>query len=117
MKNEASTTKDDIAKLIRALPVDTSTPERYWIPLVGLYSGMRQGEICQLYVDDIQQYDDIWCFNVNDSGDKRVKNLASKRIVPVHPNLIKIGFLDYVEGMRSSEQPPVYYFPTLQKLP
>ena len=76
--------------------------------MVGLYSGMRQGEICQLYVDDIQQYDDIWCFNVNDSGDKRVKNLASKRIVPVHPNLIKIGFLDYVEGMRSSEQPRLW---------
>jgi integrase len=100
--------KADIAKLIRALPIDTSTPERYWIPLIGLYSGMRQGEICQLYVDDIQQYDDIWCFNVNDSGDKRVKNLASKRIVPVHPVLLNKGFIDYVEGMRTLELPRLW---------
>jgi integrase len=37
---------------------------RFWIPLIGLYSGMRLNEICQMDVADIQTIEGITCFQV-----------------------------------------------------
>ena len=34
-------------------------PENVWIPLIILYQGMRNNEIAQLFVDDIQEKDGI----------------------------------------------------------
>lgn len=31
---------------------------------------------------------------------RRVKNRASRRVVPIHPKLIEQGFLDYVKEVR-----------------
>lgn len=73
--------------------------ERKWIPLIGIFSGMRLDEICQLYLEDIQQIDDIWCFNINDAKGKKLKNLSSRRIVPVHPFLLEQGLLGHVQAM------------------
>lgn len=74
----------------------------YWVPLIGLYSGMRLNEICQLYVADIRQEDGIHIFDVNDDGqDKALKTPTSRRIIPIHKELIKRGLLDYTAQMRS----------------
>ncbi len=57
---------------------------RFWVPLIALYSGMRVEEICQLYIADIVQIDNIWCFSVNENTEnkehfKHVKSLAGIR--------------------------------------
>jgi integrase len=62
-------------------------------------------EICQLDVRDIQHFDGITCLKVaaglNEAGQqKRVKTAASERIVPVHSELIRFGFLAFVESQR-----------------
>lgn len=76
-------------------------PERFWIPLIALFTGARLNEICSLYVGDIQTIDDIPCFNINqDMPDKSIKTDSSARVVPIHPNLIDIGFLGYVETQK-----------------
>jgi len=93
-------TPDDIKKIVANLPEPASKPERYWIPLIGMFSGMRMGEICGLHIDDVKQVDGIWCFNVDDEDDKRLKNLSSKRVVPVHPYLIQGGFISFVDKLR-----------------
>lgn len=63
-------------------------PSRFWSPLVGLFTGMRLEEICQLCLSDIQTVDGVRCFSINDEGDiKHVKTFAGKRLVPVHPFL------------------------------
>jgi integrase len=106
--------KEDLTKLmleIKALP-----PEKlsyYWIVLIALFSGMRQNEICQLYLEDIKSLDDIFCFDVNRNLDKSLKNKFSRRIVPISPVLIEIGFLEYVEKIRASKSPRL--FPDLKK--
>lgn len=69
----------------------------YWVPVIALYSGMRLNEICQLERSDIACHDSVWCFDVNDDGNKKLKTASSKRKVPVHSELIKLGLLDYVE--------------------
>ena len=74
---------------------------QYWIPLLGLFTGARENELCQLYVDDIQNEGGIWFIDINDNKDKRIKSLYAKRKVPIHSTLInKLHFLDYVEKLK-----------------
>lgn len=40
----------------------------YWVPLIGLYSGLRLEEICQLHCDDIVSEDGIWYFDINEES-------------------------------------------------
>jgi len=81
---------------------------RFWLPLISAFSGLRMQEILQLEKHDIKQTDDVYYFDVNDKvygndyapeGEyiKRLKAKNSLRKVPIHPELIKIGFLSYVE--------------------
>jgi integrase len=71
---------------------------KYWIPLIALFSGARQNEICQLQMSNIIVAKGITCFQITEceEDDTKVKNMNSKRIVPIHPTLLKLGFLDYV---------------------
>jgi integrase len=76
------------------------SPFQYWVPLIAFFSGMRIDEICQLYLDDIQEIDGVAAISINDDLDKKLKNKASRRIIPIHPKLIDLGFLEYVGTLR-----------------
>lgn len=76
-----------------------------WVMLVGLYTGMRLEEICQLYVDDIQQSDSgIWCFVVEAKRPDQSVKTGEKRKVPIHSELIRLGFLDFIAGRPGDER-------------
>nr|WP_155988164.1 site-specific integrase [Brevundimonas sp. EAKA] len=89
---------------------------RFWIPLIGLYSGMRLNEICQLDVADIQVVEGVLCFLVRadptEAGRKRLKTKTSERVVPVHPTLLRLGFSQYLAARR--EQNSQKLFPELR---
>jgi site-specific recombinase XerD len=86
--------------------------EKYWLPLLGLYHGNRLEEFAQLHRADVQQEEGIWFLDINDEGNKQVKNEQSKRRVPLHPELHRLGFLDYVE--RTAPNSTNRVFPLLQ---
>lgn len=92
---------EDLVRILYSLPRDDAYPERYWIPVIAMYSGMRLDEICQLHLEDIKEVDGILCFDINDGGQRKVKTSASKRIVPVHPVLVDKGFVRYLESRRA----------------
>ncbi len=76
-----------------------------WGPLIGLYTGARLNEICQLTVEDIREIEGVWCFDFNEDGEgKSLKTVASQRVVPVHDQLIRLGLLERLEKLRSSGQ-------------
>jgi integrase len=76
-------------------------PEKFWIPLIALYTGARREEICQLRVADIIGDSGIPCFNITDrEEDQKVKTKAAIRKVPIHPQLTALGLLQYVENLR-----------------
>ena len=80
----------------RMIPVGS---HKHWVPLIGLYSGMREQEILQLYVEDVRQYENIWVFDLNlNHPDKKLKTIQSKRLVPLHEDLISMGFLRFLES-------------------
>jgi integrase len=68
----------------------------FWAPLLGIYTGARREELAQLALDDIKEVDGVLVFDINDTGNKRVKNKSSIRTIPVHSTLLKIGIVDYI---------------------
>ena len=92
----------DIEMIKINLVLDPEKPERYWVPMIGMYSGMRLDEICQLYVADVVEIDKVLCFSVNEGDDKKIKTQSSKRIIPVHPRLIDHGFVKYLDSLKAS---------------
>lgn len=83
---------------------------RYWVPLIMLFSGARPAEIAQLSIDDVRQEHGHWIMHITTEGDgdKTVKTAGSMRVVPVHKELIKLGFIDYHAGMKKAGQPRLF---------
>lgn len=69
-----------------------------------LLSGVRPNEFAQLYIGDVKQTDaGTWYLDLNDEAldsAKTIKTASSRRRVPIHPELIKFGFLAFVEQRR-----------------
>jgi len=68
-----------------------------WIPLIALATGARLEEIAQLRTADIT-LDTIHgpLLNITDEGEEQhVKTLTSRRTLPLHPDLIKSGLMQY----------------------
>jgi integrase len=85
-----------------------------WLPLLALFNGARQGELAGLKASNIQQEANTpLLFIVADRrASKRVKTQVSERVIPVHPQLVQLGFLEYVEKRRS-EGEHAWLFPTV----
>ena len=70
----------------------------YWPVLVSLYQGTRQAETLQIRREDVVAVDGTLCISITDEGQgQRLKNRASKRVLPVHPLLLSCGFAEHVE--------------------
>lgn len=77
----------------------------YWAPLIALFMGLRRGEIAQLRVQDFSTVDKIPIVAVAaDAGiDGRSRKTANaRRRLAVHPELIRLGLLRFVEDRRAS---------------
>jgi integrase len=79
----------------------TERPSLYWCPLLALYGGLRLTEAGQLLRDDIKQVDGVWVISVAPSETKRVKSRAGQRLVPVHPKLEALGFIEFVRSVNT----------------
>lgn len=75
---------------------------RQWLPVIALYMGCRLEEIGQLFVEDVRTARGISYLAIRGEagGEQSVKTQASIRDVPLHPVLLKLGFLDYVAKVR-----------------
>lgn len=74
-----------------------------WAALLGLYTGARASEVGQLLVRDVFEEHGIPCLRISDEGEhQKVKTEVSLRTVPLHPELLKIGFLEWVDGKRKA---------------
>ena len=81
----------------------------YWVFLLGIFSGMRTNEMCQLRLSDLKKVDKIWFMFVEDSENTKVKTESSIRKIPLHPQLIELGFIDYVGNLRKKKKTRVFW--------
>jgi integrase len=91
----------------------------YWLPLIALFMGARREEIGQLrvsdvkrvpYVDEAEKRQEVWCLDITEFSDdddddlaNSVKTAAGNRLVPIHPTLMQLGFLDYVAKLEDKK--------------
>lgn len=85
----------------------------YWLPVLALFTGARMEELGQLRVGDIKKanYPDAdnemrSCWGMHFVADTdgngqvtRLKNAESERFVPLHPELDRLGFLNYLDDL------------------
>jgi integrase len=77
-------------------------PSKLWLPLLAASTGARLEELGQLRVTDVRHRDGIDYISVNtDDEGKSLKTRSSHREVPIHPELVRCGFLDHVAKRRS----------------
>jgi len=112
-------------KLLFAAPVFTKgeRPEggrsdaAFWLPLMGLFSGARQSELASLTVADVRtdEPNNVTALFITKDRErsKRVKTRQSRRAVPVHPQLVKLGFLDYVQDEQRTRGDDAWLFPLI----
>lgn len=85
-----------------------------WLPLLALFTGARLEELGQLLVSDIQKDEGVTFFNINNIGDgKSLKTDSSHRKIPLHPELVRLDFLEYV-AFRQKTGADAKLFPDLK---
>jgi integrase len=85
---------------------------RKWTPLLMLYSGARPSELAQLAVSDVRGDNAIPYISIlteydpNDPDDRDFvlshKTENARREIPIHPELVDLGFLEYVRERRDA---------------
>ncbi len=95
----------------------TSNPDKLvnkddhkWPTLIAMFTGARLNEVAQLHTGDVRQFDGTWCIDINDNDGKTLKTSASRRLVPVHQQLLDVGLLNFVKDR--SIGPSVRLFPS-----
>lgn len=92
---------------MKTFAADPEKAGRYWLPLLGLHTGARINELCQINpsVDWIEQ-EGVQCLKITtetESGEDVTKSIktGTARTVPIHPKLIELGFLVYLERVKA----------------
>jgi integrase len=80
-------------------------PSEFWVPILGLYTGARREELCQLHIEDVRQEDGVWVLDINNNPNingfdrKKIKKPHSKRLIPLHPFLVDVmRFPEFVQA-------------------
>jgi integrase len=120
---EAANTKrlpfkaDQVSRILGITSAGSSKTALYWLPLLMLTTGARPNELAQLRTDDLDMtYNGRPHLNVlcdlddDDEADsrpakdaaqddpRRVKTAAGRRMIPLHPILLKAGIIQFIEG-------------------
>lgn len=81
----------------------------YWLTMIAAFTGARVNEIAQMLVKDVREEKGFLVFDINaETEDKSLKTKGSKRIVPIHPQLVALGLLDFVKVARDSGHPSLF---------
>lgn len=99
----------------RPVPLESQTDE-YWVPLLQLFLGARASEL-YLRTQDVVLDHEVPHLRLVEYEERSLKNASSARALPVHPQLIELGFLDYcrLAKSRGSELFPMWEFRKGQK--
>jgi integrase len=100
-----------------ARPAGGKGEAAYWLPLLALYSGARLNELAPMCTDDVKtdRLSGVHFMTIveDEEAGRSVKTEASVRAVPIHPELVRIGFLKFVDQQRTAKGPSARLFPKL----
>jgi integrase len=96
-------TPDELTLIFASLRRSDSA--KFWAPILAPYTGCRSNEILKLKVSDVRQEagTGIWYLDINEERHTdptihcRLKRSSHARRIPIHPDLVALGFLDFVK--------------------
>jgi integrase len=75
----------------------------YWIPLLGLLTGARLSELAQLKTGDVSLKNNV--INLcNRDPQQRLKTSSSERSIPIHSELLRLGFAAYISKQQAEDK-------------
>ena len=91
---------------LKGFAADIDSLHMFWLPVIGLYTGARINELCQINPQvDLVLRDSVLCFELTEDSEpgegieKSIKT-AVNRSVPVHRHLLALGFAEYVSALK-----------------
>ncbi|WP_200688065.1 site-specific integrase [Paracoccus caeni] len=77
--------------------VNRARPEAalFWVAHIAALTGARREEICGLAAEDLEVRDGIHVLFIRPNRYRRLKTEQSERVVPLHRDLIALGFVGY----------------------
>jgi integrase len=86
---------------------------RYWLPLMGLLTGARLNELCQLTPANVREEDGTPYLEItNEAEGQRIKSASGKRRIPIHKRLVELGFIEF--AAKRQEEQTAQLFPELK---
>lgn len=102
---------EDLSKLFDPeLRAKIKKPCLFWLPLIAFYTGARLEELGALEINDIKEYEtEKWQLTL-----KKGKNVSSIRTIPIHPEIINAGIIDYVKDVKEIWPNALTLFPHMK---
>lgn len=88
-------TKDDLVAIFQHLDVHANKPWKFWIPLIGLYTGARISEIASLKTSAFYEKNLIKVMRLEGTKTER-----SNREIPIHNDLKRLGLVDFAKARK-----------------
>lgn len=74
------------------------TAAKRWLPVLGAFTGARPAELAQLRKQDVREEDGRWIIRISpDAGSVKA---GDYRDVPLHPQVIELGFAAFAQGAK-----------------
>jgi integrase len=86
---------------------DVRRDAKFWVPLLLRYQGARLEEMADLVGEDIVCIEGIWCIDIN-AKLRRLKNTNAERRIPLHPEILACGFVEYANAIASKPGDPLF---------
>lgn len=74
----------------------------YWVPLLCLFHGMRNGEAAGLRVEDVGEDSGLPVIRLRPYETRKLKTKDSRGTLAIHPEVLRLGFLHYVQSRRDA---------------
>ncbi|EGR0314836.1 TPA: tyrosine-type recombinase/integrase [Vibrio parahaemolyticus] len=108
-------TDEELSQLIQSPEFVQASLDFQWISKLQLFHGLRTGEACQLYIQDIVLNTKIPHIKITDqSKDQHLKNEHAVRSVPLHPAIHEDFVLFYKSRLHKGNV-PLFNYPPLGK--
>lgn len=80
----------------------------YWVPMLAVYATFARDEVCGLEVNDVVFDSEVPHFVIKDNAtrskdgvaDAGLKTPSRGRVFPIHPELLRLGFKEYVTAIK-----------------
>jgi integrase len=99
-----------------ARPTGGKGEAAFWLPLLALFTGARHSELAGLTVENVDTESfgaPVIMITKDRSRGKRLKTQGSQRAVPLHKELLRLGFLEFVSAVRDNYGANSWLFPEI----